>query len=75
MDTDIDWIAASEATVELYAPGEDWAGADDQFDHQHVLAIDAGDGVIAVEGTLPQLRDLAMRVLSAVTKHAGRSAS
>jgi len=71
MSTDVDWIVATETTVELYAPGQDWVGAADQFDHQHVLTLSAGDGVIAVEGTLPQLRDFAMQVLAAVTKRAG----
>lgn len=77
MSTDIDWIAASETTVELYAPGEDWVGAADQFDHQHALTLSSGDGVIAIEGTLPELRDFAMHVLAALTKRAGdgRSAS
>lgn len=54
--------------MRVYAPGQEWAGADQQ-DHP-VLTLFSLSEVVAIEGTPAQLRALAARI-TAVAATAG----
>lgn len=59
MSTHVEWLAAAATRVQVYVPGEDWIGADQQ--RHPVLTLSHND-VVAIEGTPTQLRALAARI-------------
>ena len=66
MTTRVEWMPASEVEVEVFAPGEDWIGAEDQEPDAHVLTLSLNE-VTAIEGSTEDLIALAQRIRRAVT--------
>lgn len=59
MSVHIEWLAAAETSVQVFLPGEEWAG---EGEHRRPVLTLANDEVVAIEGTPAQLRALAARI-------------
>lgn len=66
MSVHVEWLSARETSVQLIAPGEEWVGAEEQPADTYVLTL-AGDDVTAIVGTRDALRQVAVKILEAVT--------
>lgn len=69
MSAHIEWLAASETSVQVFTPGEDWVGAGE---HRRPVLTLAQDDVIAIEGTPAELRALAARITAVATAASAR---
>lgn len=65
MSVHVEWLGAHDTCAEIIAPGEDWVAAEHQNADKFVLALST-DEVVAIEGTLPQLRALAARITAVI---------
>lgn len=74
MSARVEWMSASMVEANVFAPGEEWVGADAQDAGWYVLTL-ALDEVTAVEGTLADLRAVASRVQVAVDRAAAKAVS
>jgi len=69
MSVHVEWLNAAEAQVEVYEPGEEWVGAEDQS--RTVLTL-SNDDVVAVEGSIDSLLALAARIAAGLSAHIER---
>lgn len=72
MSAHIEWLAAAETSVAVFAPGDHWVGA---AQHRHPVVTLAQDDVIAIQGTPAELRALAARIMAVVAASSARLGS
>lgn len=72
MSVHVEFMSARDTIAEVLTPGTDWVGAEDHQPGRYVLALSVSE-VTAIEGTLPELCDLADRI-STVVARAARAA-
>lgn len=66
MSAHIEWLDATDTSVQVFAPGDEWVG---QGQHRRPVLTLAQDDIVAIEGTPDQMRALAARI-AAAAEHA-----